>query len=71
MNEQEIKNLLSVYQQKVNDFTAQVIALEARIMSSNQVIESLTKKVNELNAENEKLRSSKLRKIAKEDSGDF
>ena len=71
MNEQEIKNLLSVYQQKVNDFTAQVIALEARIMSSNQVIESLTKKVNELNAENEKLRSSKLRKIAKEDSGEF
>lgn len=71
MNEQEIKNLLSVYQQKVNDFTAQVIALEARIMNSNQIIEALTKKVNELNEENQKLRSSKSRKITKEDSGEF
>jgi regulator of replication initiation timing len=71
MNEQEIKNLLSVYQQKVNDFTAQVIALEARIMNSNQVIEALTKKVNELNEENEKLKSSKSRKTTKEDSGEF
>ena len=71
MNEQEIKNLLSVYQQKVNDFTAQVIALEARIMNSNQVIELLTKKVNELNEENQKLRSLKSKKITKEDSSEF
>jgi predicted RNase H-like nuclease (RuvC/YqgF family) len=71
MNEQEIKNLLSVYQQKVSDLTTQTIALEARLINSNQVIEALTKKVNELNEENEKLKSSKSRKITKEDSGEF
>ena len=71
MNEQEIKNLLSVYQQKVSELTTQTIALEARLMNSNQVIEALTKKVNELNEENQKLKSSKSRKIAKEDSGEF
>lgn len=54
MNEQEIKNILSVYQQKVNDLTAQTIALEARIMNSNQIIEALNKKVLELQASQEK-----------------
>ena len=66
MNEQEIKNLLSIYQQKVNELTTQTIALEARLMNSNQLIEALNKKVNELNAENEKLNSSKLKKSPKE-----
>ena len=59
MNEQEIKNLLTVYQQKVSDLTAQTIAFEARIMNSNQVIEALNNKINELSAENEKLKKSK------------
>jgi chromosome segregation ATPase len=72
MNEQEIKNLLSVYQQKVSELTAQTIALEARLMNSNQLIEALTKKVNELSAENEKLNSSKTKKVtSKADSGEF
>ena len=66
MNEQEIKNLLSIYQQKVNDLTTQTIALEARLMNSNQLIEALNKKVNELNAENEKLNSSKSKRSSKE-----
>jgi hypothetical protein len=59
MNEQEIKNLLTVYQQKVSDLTAQTIAFEARIMNSNQVIEALNNKINELSVENEKLKKSK------------
>jgi chromosome segregation ATPase len=72
MNEQEIKNLLAIYQQKVSDLTAQTIALEARLMNSNQLIEALTKKVNELSAENEKLNSSKTKKVtSKADSGEF
>jgi chromosome segregation ATPase len=72
MNEQEIKNLLSVYQQKVNELTTQTVALEARLMNSNQLIEALTKKVNELSAENEKLNSSKTKKVtSKTDSGEF
>ena len=66
MNEQEIKNLLSIYQQKVSDLTTQTIALEARLMNSNQLVEALNKKVNELNVENEKLNSSKLKKSSKE-----
>ena len=59
MNEQEIKNLLTVYQQKVSDLTAQTIAFEARIMNSNQVIEALNNKISELIAENEKLKKPK------------
>lgn len=66
MNEQEIKNLLTIYQQKVSDLTTQTIALEARLMNSNQLIETLNKKINELNVENEKLNSSKLKKSSKE-----
>jgi predicted RNase H-like nuclease (RuvC/YqgF family) len=72
MNEQEIKNLLSVYQQKVSELTTQTVALEARLMNSNQLIEALTKKVNELSTENEKLNSSKTKKVtSKEDSVEF
>jgi chromosome segregation ATPase len=59
MNEQEIKNLLTVYQQRVSDLTAQTIALEARLMNSNQLIEALNKKVIELNEEIEKLKKPK------------
>lgn len=66
MNEQEIKNLLSVYQQKVNDLTAQTIALEARIMNLNQLIEALNKKMNELNSENQDLTSLKTKRASKE-----
>ena len=72
MNEQEIKNLLAVYQQKVSELTTQTVALEARLMNSNQLIEALNKKVNELSAENEKLNSSKSKRSSKENTeGDF
>lgn len=62
MNEQEIKNLLSVYQQKVNDLTSQTIALEARIMNSNQIIEALNKRILELQANQEKEASKRISK---------
>lgn len=48
MTEQELKNLISIYQHKVNDLMAQTIALEARMASSNQLIEALTNKIKEL-----------------------
>jgi peptidoglycan hydrolase CwlO-like protein len=67
MNEQEIKNLLAVYQQKINDFLAQTIAFEARLMNSNQLIEALNKKINELNEEIEKLKKPKRGSKAEED----
>jgi hypothetical protein len=66
MNEQEIKNLLTVYQQKVSELMTQTIALEARVMNSNQLIEALNKKVNEVNGENQKLNSSKSKRLSKE-----
>jgi chromosome segregation ATPase len=72
MNEQEIKNLFSVYQQKVSELTTQTVALEAKLMNSNQLIEALNKKVTELSAENEKLNSSKSKRSSKENTeGDF
>jgi hypothetical protein len=72
MNDQEIKNLLTVYQQKVNDLIAQNIALEARVLNLSQLVEPLTNKINQLTLENDKLKSSKIRKTsAKEDSGEF
>jgi regulator of replication initiation timing len=57
MSEQELKVLLSTYQQKSFDLFNQVVALEARLSTSNNLIEALTNKVNELNEENEKLKT--------------
>jgi regulator of replication initiation timing len=57
MSEQELKVLLNTYQQKSFELFNQVVALEARLSTSNNVIEALTNKVNELNEENEKLKT--------------
>jgi CII-binding regulator of phage lambda lysogenization HflD len=59
MNEQELKTIISVYQQKTNDLMAQNVILEAKLSTSNQLIEALTNKINELNEKNAKLSSSK------------
>jgi regulator of replication initiation timing len=63
MSEQELKTLLSTYQQKSFELFNQVIALEARLSTSNSLIEALTHKVNELNEENEKLKTKAKRNI--------
>jgi len=63
MSEQELKTLLSTYQQKSFDLFNQVVALEARLSTSNNLIEALTNKVNELNEENEKLKTKAKRNI--------
>jgi FtsZ-binding cell division protein ZapB len=68
MNEQELKTIISVYQQKTNDLMAQNIILEAKLTNSNQLIELLTNRVNELKEENEMVSDSKVRKTkVKED----
>lgn len=61
MNEIDYKTLLTSYQQKSFDLFNQVVALEAKLSNTNQVVEVLTKKVNELTQELEKKnkRSSK------------
>ena len=48
MEEQDYKNLISVYQSKLFDFMNQNIALEARELKYRQTIESLNQKILEL-----------------------
>lgn len=57
MSEQELKSLINTYQQKSFELFNQVIALETRLTTSNNLIEVLTNKINELNEENEKLKT--------------
>jgi polysaccharide pyruvyl transferase WcaK-like protein len=59
MTEQELKNLISIYQQKVNDLMAQTIALEARLTNSNQLIEALTNKLKELQEQKPQKKTTK------------
>ncbi len=61
MNENDYKTLIITYQQKSFDLFSQVIALEAKLASSKQLIESLTSQVNDLNNQLEmiKLQSKK------------
>lgn len=59
MSEQELKNMLIVYQQKLNELMAQNIALESRIIGANQVIEALNSKIVELQSQETPKRTSK------------
>ena len=59
MSEQELKNLIVVYQQKLTESTSQNIALEARLMNANQIIDALNKKVLELSEENSSKKTNK------------
>ena len=54
MNEQDYKNLIVAYQNKSYDLFSQVVALEAKLTTSNQLVEALTAKVNELKSDLEK-----------------
>ena len=68
MTENDYKNFIAVYQQKSSDLFSQVVALEARLLSSNQLIEALTNKVNEQKEEIEKLKAKNTRKTTKTDN---
>jgi hypothetical protein len=59
MNETDYRNLILVYQQKVSDFLSQTIALEAKVMTLNQNVEILKKKVQEQEVQLEKLSTKK------------
>ena len=48
MNEQDYKNLITVYQSKLFDFINQNVALEARELKYKQTIELLNQKISEL-----------------------
>ena len=59
MNESEIKNLIVTYQKRVNDFLSQSIAMEAKVLTLTQQVESLTSKLTEQENELVKLRKPK------------
>ena len=48
MNEQDYKNLITAYQNKLFDLTNQNVALEARELKYRQTIEFLNQKISEL-----------------------
>ena len=68
MTENDYKNFIAVYQQKTADLFNQNIALEVRVLSSNQMIDALTKKINEQNEEIESLKTKNNRKSTKTDN---
>jgi len=65
MDEQDYKNLISVYQNKYFDAINQNIAFEARELKYRQTIESLNKTIIELES-----KSSKPKRTTK-DAGEF
>ena len=56
MNEQDLKYLIASYQQKSFDLFSQSVANEAKIRQLNELVEALTKQINDQNTELEKLR---------------
>ena len=59
MNETEIKNLIVTYQKRVNDFLSQTIAMEAKVLTLTQQVESLASQLTEQENELVKLRKPK------------
>ena len=72
MNETDYKNLIVSYQQKSFDLFSQVVALEAKQVSLNQLIKELTEKVEDLSKKLErKNRGTKKQIAANIDSQQF
>ena len=72
MNEQDYKNLIITYQQKSFDLFSQVVALEAKQSSLNQLVKELTEKVEDLSKKLErKNRGTKKQIAANIDSQQF
>jgi len=70
MNEQDLKYLIASYQQRSFDLFSQSVANEAKIRQLNELVESLTKQINEQNTELEKLKT-KVRKPTSTKQEDF
>lgn len=70
MNEQDLKYLIASYQQRSFDLFSQSIANEAKIRQLNELVESLTKQINEQNIELEKLKT-KVKKPTSTKQEDF
>jgi len=66
MNEQDFKYLIASYQQKSFDFLSQSVANDAKIRQLSELVDTLTKKVNEQQEELDKLNSKPKRTSTKE-----
>ena len=72
MNETDYKNLIITYQQKSFDLFSQVVALEAKQSTLNQLVKELTEKVEDLTKKLErKNRGTKKQIAANIDSREF
>ena len=72
MNEQDYKSLIITYQQKSFDLFSQVVALEAKQSTLNQLVKELTEKVEDLSKKLErKNRGTKKQIAANIDSQQF
>jgi hypothetical protein len=67
MTEQDLKYLISSYQQKSFDLLTQSIANDAKVKQLSEIVELLTTKVNQQNEELEKLKKPKRRTKTGED----
>lgn len=70
MTEQDLKYLISSYQQKSFDLLTQSIANDAKVKQLSEVVELLTTKVNQQNEELGKLKS-KPKRVTKTGETDF
>jgi len=66
MNEQDFKHLIASYQQKSFDLFSQSVANDAKIRQLSELVDTLTKKVNEQQEELDKLNSKPKRTSTKE-----
>ena len=72
MNETDYKNLILTYQQKSFGLFSQVVALEAKQATLNQLVKELTEKVEDLNKKLErKNRGTKKQIVANIESEKF
>jgi len=71
MNEQDFKYLIASYQQKSFDLFSQSIANDAKIRQLSELVDVLTKKINELQEELNNLNSKPKRNNSKSQSEDF
>ena len=71
MNEQDLKYLIASYQQKSFDLFSQSVANDAKIRQLSELVDALTKKINEQQKELDNLNSKPKRNNSKSQSEDF
>ena len=70
MNEQDLKYMISTYQQKSFELFNQLIASDSKVKQLSDLVEALTKKVNDQKEEIEAL-TNKTKRTTKTQSEDF